>query len=47
MLAHRKDRAVSRHVSWFLSLAPCLLAAPSVLVLGGPRTFVVSASLDF
>ncbi|HEY0683838.1 MAG TPA: TonB-dependent receptor [Steroidobacter sp.] len=30
MLAHRKDRAVSRHVPWFLSLAPCLLAGPSV-----------------
>ncbi|MFC4309431.1 TonB-dependent receptor [Steroidobacter flavus] len=31
MLAHHKDRAVSRHVSLFLRLAPCLLTAQSVL----------------
>lgn len=30
MLAHHKDRAVSRHVPLLLSLAPCLLAAPGV-----------------
>ncbi len=31
MLAHHQDRVVSRHVSLFLSLAPCLLTAQSVL----------------
>jgi iron complex outermembrane recepter protein len=31
MLVHHKDRAVSRHIPLFLSLAPCLLTAQSVL----------------
>lgn len=31
MLAHHEDRAVSRHIPLYLSLAPCLLTAQSVV----------------